>query len=77
VLNATLWNQLSNALVQATESESLRTKPISNLGHVLDIQLSTSMRSHICKLKFKTRMTEYLVLQAAKNRFYFETRAVN
>jgi len=31
-----------------------------------------SMRSHICKLKFKTRMVEYSVLQAAKNRFYFE-----
>jgi len=27
----------------------------------------------MCKLKFKTRMAEYSVLQATKNRFYFET----
>ena len=27
----------------------------------------------MCKLKFKTRIAEFSVLQAAKNRFYFET----
>jgi len=62
VLDATLWKQTSNASVQATESESWWTKPISNLDHVLDIQLSTSMRSHICKLKFKTKTDDWLFL---------------
>jgi len=27
----------------------------------------------MCKLKFKTKMAEYSVLQTAKKRFYFET----
>ena len=70
-MDGTLWNQTSNAWVLATESENWRTKLISNLGHVLDIQLSMSMRSHICKLKFKIRMAEYSSFAGSKKPFLF------
>ena len=113
------WKQTSNAWVQATESESWRTKPISRScsGHsaktrtlktscvlrplecmhpakwrllrtidyshysnwndiiqpIDEYIISMSMRSHMCKLKFKTRMANTQFCRQQKTIFILKT----